>query len=124
MVNGRHVLATSRTLSDHLTVLCSPSANTPLPSGDGAIVGGEYVPGGPAGAPEQCSPAAYTVVATDNTGAVVATQQVAGGHSYRFVLPVGGYTLTAGQCIAGALVSNGQVTHADIRCQAGSPLTG
>lgn len=77
-----------------------------IPAGDGWIVGGAYIRGGPYPGLDECESQTYTVTATDtSTGAAAATQTVAGGHSYTLVLPAGSYTLRAGGCTTAAAVT-------------------
>jgi hypothetical protein len=88
-----------------------------IPAGDGWIVGGDYIEGGPAPGLYECESQAYTVVARDQAGAVVASQQVAGGHSYVLVVPAGHYSLRASTCGFGsATVTSGTRTRADMVC--------
>jgi hypothetical protein len=95
-----------------------PPPPTSVPTGDGWIIGGLYISGGPAPGICSCQGGPYTVTATDETGATVATQQVVGRPSYTFVLPPGRYTLKAGSCgfSQPALVSAGARTKADTVC--------
>jgi hypothetical protein len=88
-----------------------------IPAGDGWIVGGAYIEGGPAPGIYECISQPYTVTALDQSGAAVATQQVAGGHSYTLVVPAGRYSLKVSTCGSGsAEVTAGKQTHADSTC--------
>lgn len=99
-------------------VYCAPP--TPpavdIPAGDGWIVGGRYIEGGPFPGLYQCDSQQYTVTATDAGGVVQSTQTVAGGHSYTLVVPAGGYTLTSDFCRGTATVTAGQQSQADTVC--------
>jgi hypothetical protein len=118
------VLATSvpsRLLIPTPPVECAPPSPPPsqLPPGDGWVVGGAYIMGGPAPGIDACLSDAYTVTASyTGTGAVAATQAVAGGGSYTLVLPAGSYKLTANGCSTyePVLVTAGAATHADVDC--------
>ncbi|MGI8505879.1 MAG: hypothetical protein ACR2MK_03580 [Solirubrobacteraceae bacterium] len=67
-----------------------------IPVGDGWIVGGAYIRGGPYPGLDECESQTYTATATDtSTGATAVTQTVAGGHSYTLVVPAGSYALGA-----------------------------
>ncbi len=78
-----------------------PQPPSDVPAGDGWIVGGLYLSGGPAPGIFACQGGPYTITVTNATGATVATQQVAGHQSYTFILPSGSYTLKSeGACIA------------------------
>jgi hypothetical protein len=96
-----------------------PAVN--IPAGYGWIEGGLYIAGGPAPGVYQCVSGPYTVTATNTaTGAVAATQTVAGGQSYTLVVPAGTYTLTTsnGVCPGSntATVAAGHGTLADSVC--------
>jgi hypothetical protein len=91
-----------------------PAVNVPV--GDGWIVGGVYGVGGAFPGIDACSSAAYTVTATDTSGAVVASETVAALHSYTLVVPAGSYTLTSGVCRGTATVTAGRETEADTNC--------
>ena len=69
-----------------------------IPVGDGWIVGGLYLAGGPFPGIFECEQQAYTIRALTSTGTVAASMQVAGGHSYTLVVPAGSYTLRASTC--------------------------
>jgi hypothetical protein len=98
-------------------VYCAaPSPPGSLPAGDGYIVGGVYNVGGPAPGITVCQGQANTVTVTSAAGATVATQNVAGGQSYTFVVPAGMYTLQAGFCSGTATVRAGAETKADTVC--------
>ena len=88
-----------------------------IPADDGWIVGGAYIEGGPAPGLYECESQPYTVTARDRSGAVVASQRVAGGHSYTLIVPAGDYDLRASSCGFGsATVTAGRQTRADIVC--------
>lgn len=99
-------------------VLCAPPVPpaVDIPVGDGWIVGGLYNVGGPFPGIDECDGSAYTVTATDSSGVVQATQNVAAGHSYTLVVPAGAYTLASGFCRGSATVTAGQQTKADTVC--------
>jgi hypothetical protein len=70
-----------------------PAVNIPV--GDGWIEGGLIIQGGAFPGVYECESQPYTVTATNTaTGAVAATMNVAGGHSYTLVVAAGSYTLT------------------------------
>ncbi|MHB8692338.1 MAG: hypothetical protein ACYDHH_13940 [Solirubrobacteraceae bacterium] len=96
-----------------------PAVNIPV--GDGWIEGGLYIRGGAFPGVDQCASQSYTVTATNTaTGAVAATQTVAGGHSYTLVVPAGTYALTTsdGGCPGSstATVTAAKGTTADSFC--------
>jgi hypothetical protein len=99
-------------------VYCAP----PVPPfevhpGEGWIVGGSYIEGGPFPGVDECESSSYTVTVTEGKGAVLASQQVPGFHSYEFVLPAGAYTLKAGCGVPTRVtVSAGKETRADTYC--------
>ncbi len=95
-----------------------PQFPSDVPAGDGWIVGGLYLSGGPAPGIFVCQSAPYTITVTDATGATVATQQVLDRQSYTFILPSGSYTLTSENgCIAEpAVVTAGAQTKANTVC--------
>jgi hypothetical protein len=93
----------------------APAVNIPV--GDGWVVGGLYIEGGPAPGVYECNPVSYTVTATNAAGAAVASERVAGGHSYTLVLPAGAYALRAMPCGFGtATITAGEQTKADMVC--------
>jgi hypothetical protein len=117
----RHVLTRTKAVQSAIgsaAVPCAPPAPpaVDIPVGDGWIVGGLYIVGGPFPGIDNCSGSAYTVTATDAAGVVQATQDVPGGDSYTLVVPAGTYTLTSGSCSGPATVTAGQQTHADTVC--------
>ena len=88
-----------------------------IPAGDGWITGGDYIEGGPYPGVYECVSQPYTVSALDGSGAVVASQRVAGGHSFALVVPAGTYKLRGSSCGFGsATVTAGRGTHADVVC--------
>lgn len=84
----------------------TPTVPTGLPPGDGVIVGGVYILGGPAPGLDACSGAPYTVTLTEASGAAVLTQQVSAGS----------YKLSDGHCFGGATVTAGSVIEANTDC--------
>jgi hypothetical protein len=98
-------------------VYCAaPSPPGMLTDGDGYIVGGVYNVGGPAPGITVCQGQANTVTLTGVTGATIATQNVAAGQSYTFVVAPGVYTLSTGFCHGTATVRSGAETKADTVC--------
>ncbi len=102
-------------------IRCLPPQIPSLPAGEGAIVGGVIIAGGPFPGIEDCSAApGTTVTLEDPQGATVATQTVSGRQSYVFVVPPGSYSLSSRasppRCSGSAVVTAGQVTHADAVC--------
>lgn len=94
-----------------------PSPPVNVPPGDGWIVGGVYLSGGPAPGIFACYSGSTTVTVIDETGATVATEQLAGQQSYAFVLAPGRYTLEFDSCISEpAVVSAGAPTKANTVC--------
>jgi hypothetical protein len=92
-----------------------PSPPVDVPAGDGWIVGGLYLSGGPYPGIFACQDASYTVTVTNEEGTVVATQQVtSGGQSYTFILPPARYTLTADGPTATSTVTAGAQTKTNI----------
>ena len=87
-----------------------------IPVGDGWIVGGLYFQGGPYPGILSCESQRYTITASTPSGAVAASQNIAGGHSYTLVLPAGSYTLKSNFCTGSATVTAGKQTHADTFC--------
>jgi hypothetical protein len=123
LVRGRVAAATIpvQTLVGPAVITCA----TPVPPavniavGDGWITGGAYIIGGPAPGLDECVGQRYTVTATNaTTGAIAATQTVAGGHSYTLVVPAGSYVLKANGCstFAPVKVTAGAQTPADVDC--------
>ena len=120
-VRARRIVAASpgaRSFVGPAPVYCAPpTPPSEVPSGDGWITGGDYIEGGPYPGVYQCVSQPYTITATDQAGNVVATQHVAGGHSYTLVLPAGRYSLKASSCGFGsATVAKGEPTKADVVC--------
>jgi hypothetical protein len=99
-------------------VYCTPPPPPTLniPVGDGWIVGGVYFQGGAYPGILSCVSQPYAITATTSAGAIAATQDVAGGHSYTLVLPAGSYTLTSSFCRGSAVVAPGKQTRADTFC--------
>ncbi|HEY5197043.1 MAG TPA: hypothetical protein VIJ51_08455 [Solirubrobacteraceae bacterium] len=98
-------------------VYCAPTTSlSPLPYGDGLIVGGVYNVGGPAPGITVCQGQANTVTVTDSFGSPVASVQLAAGQSYAIAVAAGSYTLSAGSCRGSAVVTAGAATHADTVC--------
>jgi hypothetical protein len=91
-----------------------PAVNIPV--GDGWIVGGRYLAGGPFPGIYNCDSQDYTVTATDANGVDQATETVAGGQSYTLVVPAGTYSLQSDFCRGTATVTAGQQTQADTVC--------
>jgi hypothetical protein len=94
----------------------TPTVPTGLPLGDGVIVGGVYILGGPAPGLDACSGAPYAVTLTEPSGAVVLTQQVSAGQSYVLVVVAGSYRLSDGNCFGEATVTAGSVIDANTDC--------
>jgi hypothetical protein len=69
-----------------------PTVPSNIPTGDGWIVGGVHVDGGPAPGEDVCS--GGPVVVTDSTGTTVASATTAEGQSYVFILPSGNYSIS------------------------------
>jgi hypothetical protein len=95
----------------------APAVNIPV--GDGWIVGGLYYQGGAFPGIDACSARAYTITARTSSGSLVASQDVAAGHSYTLApLPAGTYTLQTAQnfCRGSATVAAGRQTVADTYC--------
>jgi hypothetical protein len=116
---GRRVAATRPTQSfvgpaPASCALPSPPAN--LPAGDGSIVGGASIEGGPFPGISQCESQAYTITATDFSGGVATTEEVPAGHSYTLVVPAGRYTLEASSCGMASVVTAGVQTSANAVC--------
>jgi hypothetical protein len=99
-------------------VYCKPAVPPAfaIPAGDGWIVGGVYSQGGPFPGIYRCDDAPYTVTATNASGTVVASQNVAALHSYTLVVPAGSYMLASGGCHGSATVTAGRQTQADTNC--------
>jgi hypothetical protein len=111
--------APSASFGGQAPVYCAPpvAPAVNIPAGDGWIVGGAYIEGGPAPGIDLCESQAYSVTALNQGGAVLASQHVAGGHSYALVVPAGTYELKAKPCGSGsATVRAGQQTRADAVC--------
>jgi hypothetical protein len=121
-VRGRRTLTATRAqqlLVGPAPVYCKPPPPIMqnIPAGDGWIVGGAYIEGGPAPGIYSCASQPYTVTARKDSGAVAASQRVPGGHSYTLVVPAGHYSLKSSSCGFGsATVTAGKQTHADVVC--------
>ena len=87
-----------------------------VPVGDGWITGGLYGEGGPYPGFDECSSEPYTETATDGSGMVVSSQNVAARHSYTLVVPAGSYALKSGGCRGMATVKAGRETKANTYC--------
>jgi hypothetical protein len=120
LLSGRRRVATSPVASvlvGSAIVRCHPAAApSRLRAGDGWIEGGVYLQGGPAPGIDQCQSASSTVTATSVSGALVASQSLAGGDGYALVVPAGAYQLKDGQCTGQATVAAGRRTVADTDC--------
>jgi hypothetical protein len=77
-----------------------PAVN--IPAGDGWIVGGLYLEGGPFPGIFECEQQPYTINVESLSGTIVASQSVAAGHSYTVVVPAGTYKLRASSCGLGS----------------------
>ncbi len=99
-------------------VYCAPPEPpaVDIPSGDGWIVGGRYNEGGAYPRIYACDSQPYTVTAKNAAAEVVATQNVAAGHSYTLVVPAGSYKLSSDFCFGSATVRAGKQTKADTVC--------
>jgi hypothetical protein len=121
-VRGRgRVLARTKAVQSAIgpaPLLCAPPAPpaVDIPVGDGWIVGGRYLAGGPFPGIYNCDSQDYTVTATDANGVDQATETVAGGQSYTLVVPAGTYSLQSDFCRGTATVTAGQQTQADTVC--------
>jgi hypothetical protein len=120
LLSGRHRIAASavaRVLIRSAIVRCRPAPGpASLPSGDGWIEGGVYLQGGPAPGIDQCHSRSSTVTVTSVNGAVVASQNLAGGDGYALVVPAGTYQLRDGVCTGEATVTTSRRTVADTDC--------
>lgn len=119
--DGRLVVSTKATPSavGPKAVYCAPPVPPAvnIPVGSGWIVGGLYLEGGPFPGIMECEQQPYTVRAESPSGTVVASQQVAAGHSYTLVVPAGSYALHASTCGTGsATVTAAHQTKANTIC--------
>lgn len=108
-----------QTLVGPQPVYCAPpvAPMVNIPAGDGWIVGGAYIAGGPAPGIYDCESQAYTVTAVNQGGAAVASNHVAAGQSYTLVVPAGTYQLKGQPCGFGsATVRAGKETKANAVC--------
>lgn len=119
-IDGGRLLSAGKPLDLEIgpaPVLCIAPAVPPLPSGEGAVVGGVVGVGGPAPGGSFCGAGAGVAVElVDAAGTTVATETVAGRASYVFVVAPGAYSLNAGGCTGQVTVSAGHVTRADAIC--------
>ena len=105
------VLAATRPVQSAIgpaAVRCAPPVPPAvnIPVGDGWIVGGLYIRGGPFPGIDECASQAYTITAIDAGGQVAASQTVSGRRSYTLVVPAGTYTLKVrGGCGLGSSVT-------------------
>ena len=98
-------------------VYCAPPAPpAQVPAGDGWIVGGLYIDGGPYPGIHHCFAGEYTITVLDQAGNTVATQRVPDGQSYTLVLPAGSYVLSSGFCRGAVTVTAGRQSKADTHC--------
>ena len=111
------VSAAAQVVVGQAPVYCAPPAPPEqVPPGDGWIVGGLYIEGGPYPGIHHCVAGDYTITVLDQAGNTVATQQVEDGQSYTLVLPAGTYALTSGFCRAAVTVTAGRASRADTLC--------
>ncbi|HXY82006.1 MAG TPA: hypothetical protein VEH55_11600 [Gaiellaceae bacterium] len=111
------VSAAAQVLVGPAPVYCAPPAPpAQVPAGDGWVVGGLYLEGGPFPGIYQCVAGAYAITVLDQAGDTVAKQQVQDGQSYTLVLPAGSYTLSSGSCRGAATVTAGRQSRADTLC--------
>jgi hypothetical protein len=110
--------APAQTAIGPAAVYCKPPAPPAvnIPAGDGWIVGGLYIEGGPFPGIYECSSQAYTVLAKNSSGAAAAHENVPGGHSYTLVVPAGNYTLQSNFCRGSATVTAAKRTRANTYC--------
>jgi hypothetical protein len=99
-------------------VYCAPPVPPAIniPVGDGWIVGGRYGEGGAYPGIYACDSEPYTVSASNQSGIVVASQQVPALHSYTLVVPAGNYTLRSDACTGSATVTAGKQSVANTYC--------
>jgi hypothetical protein len=119
--NGPSATPNSGTNATQPTIrkeLCAAaSVPTAVPSGDGWIVGGVYLDGGPFPGIYECLGTAQTVeVFAVASGTLATTVHVPARESYSIVLPAGSYTLQAAGCHGTATVVAGHATSADTVC--------
>ena len=121
----RRTLAATRSVASWIGpayVACAPAAPpaVDIPVGDGWIVGGLYIEGGPYPGLDQCQSSPYTIEARAPDGSLTTTQSVAGGHSFTLVVPAGSYTLRATSGCPGTSapvsVTAGRQANADTIC--------
>ena len=110
--------ATKQSAIGPAPVYCAPPVPpaVDIPVGDGWIEGGLYLEGGPFPGIYECTAQAYTMTAETSSGTVVASEHVAGGHSYTLApVPAGTYMLRAspGPGFGSATVTSGKGTTAN-----------
>jgi hypothetical protein len=111
------VSAAAQVLVGQAPVYCAtPAPPAQVPPGDGWVVGGLYLEGGPYPGIHHCVAGDYTITVLDQAGNTVATQQVQDGQSYTLVLPAGSYALSSGFCRAAVTVTAGRESRADTLC--------
>jgi hypothetical protein len=92
-------------------------APSEVPSGDGWLVGGDYMSGGAPPGIFDCVAEERTLeVFAATTGNLVATAHVSAGANYAVVLPAGSYRLQAGGCQGAATIVVGRETSANTVC--------
>jgi hypothetical protein len=88
-----------------------------IPVGDGWIEGGLYLEGGAFPGILECEAQPYTIRAESSSATIVASEAVAGGHSYTLVVPAGSYALRSSGCGSGSVtVTAGKGTTANAYC--------
>jgi len=111
------VSAATQVMVGQAPVYCAAPAPPPqVPAGDGWVVGGLYIEGGPYPGIHRCFAGDYTITVHDQAGNTVATQHVQDGQSYTLVLPAGSYALSSGFCRGVATVTAGRRSTADTLC--------
>lgn len=111
------VSAAAQVVVGQAPVYCAaPVTPAQVPVGDGWIVGGLYIDGGPYPGIHHCVAGDYTITVLDQAGNTIATQRVQDGQSYTLVLPAGSYALSSGFCRAAVTVTAGRQSRADTLC--------
>jgi len=111
------VSAAAQVVVGQAPVYCAaPAPPAQVPAGDGWVVGGLYIEGGPFPGTHRCVAGDYTITVLDQAGNTVATQRVQGGQSYTLVLPAGSYALSSGFCRGAVTVAAGRQSRADTLC--------